>query len=257
MLHRSSWSRSPRTDVAGSSARRQRPVPAAAAGESNRRRDSVRRGQPFIRHDKLTRVTHHAERHALSHPPHRRPAAAPAARRRRRARADQLAPAAVGRRHLQVPDRRRGNRPRPAGRAAARSRRRTRSWTLSRTNVFDERASAVYLPPGVHADRHGRDAARGDPRSRRRRRPAASAAVMRPGRRRGQRARQGQLRARSAQRLRHRLAREAADGRRDVQPARATGAAIRRTSTTAATASRCSKRSTTTASRRRRASASS
>ena len=99
--------------------------------------------------------------------------------------------------------------------------------------MFDERASAIYLPPGAHADRHRARRRSRRSSSRRRRRPAARPRWSRPAevevnaRGKGNYAREvHNVFVTDAQR-------QAADGRRDLQSARATGAATRRTSTTA------------------------
>ena len=136
-----------------------------------------------------------------------------------RARADQLAPASRRRRHA-TSTRSPARKPSSSSRkAAARSPRPTRSWNLSRTQRV-RRARQRGLPAARRAaDGHGR-IRRSRPSSfRRRRRPAATPTVIGPDGVEVNARGQGQLRARSAQRVRHRSARAAADGRRDVQPA--------------------------------------
>ena len=147
----------------------------------------------------------------------RRPAAAEA-RRRRGARA-QHAPAATRRRHERhVPSRRRGNRRRPA--AGPRHLRRRRELLAGQPIRRLHRARhGVVSAARRRADGIGRHAARSDPHldagaGRRHGHP------HRPRRHPRQRARPRQLLARGPRHLRDRPARPAADGRRDVQPAR-------------------------------------
>ena len=83
-----------------------------------------------------------------------------------------------------------------------------------------ERATALYVPPGATLRVAAATPLEAMLLSVARRRAGGEAALVAPGRRSGQRARQGQLRARSAQHLRHRSARATADGRRDVQSSR-------------------------------------
>ena len=129
------------------------------------------------------------------------------------------------------------------------------SWKLSRTSVFDERGSAIYLPPGavltVAAETALEAILFSTPA------PAGgNAAVVTPA--------EVDVNARGKgnfSREVHNLfvtdtQRQAADDRRDVQSARQLEQLSAAQARRQATANRCSKRSTTTGSRRRRASAS-
>ena len=92
------------------------------------------------------------------------------------------------------------------------------NWPVSRSGVFTERATALYLPPGVELTATAETVARSDPDL------DASASrwrggAHRPRRRQGQRPRPRQLLARGPRHLRHRSARQAPHGRRDLQPA--------------------------------------
>ncbi len=92
------------------------------------------------------------------------------------------------------------------------------SWPVSRSGVFTERATALYLPPGVELTAKAETVLEAVLFST----PApegGKAALIGPADVARQRPRPRQLLARGARHLRHRSARAAPDGRRDVQPA--------------------------------------